>query len=689
MGNRNSRPQYSNPELDLLFTPIGCMGMTREEFDKPRLEMAPFLYYQFRSKTYESMYNRIIEIMATLPIYNEDQPNDPPMEAPPPPPGPNGESYGSMQRVFGPVYMFVAFDVEKAEIDCFLFFPSMTKQGKHIPNYHAMGLAHRWMHRLMTGPNYFIRRPQSSCNFRMDALLMGCRTDESYRCMQSKKRHKKMGLYRRKKNQDAYPAVYYRMYKINLNHGRVKPYVHPSSTDFLHRNILPGDMDMYVGCRYMLVSPNQKYFFIMGRSSLTLFRNLGNEDINALCARNRNPRFVVPVRRLYFRGYLNTYAIVQEGMLRVYSQYWEEDPEDVVFEIQAIQDGGQPPYALVLEDSGRLVMYDHRNEVVSSDVFDQPINRRGRAAFEDEYDAERDRRERMTQLVAYFKLIRLYREIPDLTQIVKTVEGAPRELLLANDQVGEYSSKEDYVARLARLLEFLIASKRMKADDLHAYGFKVEFGGGQDQPTPTVKSAVPNQVLNTKQSSSAKASQQPIAPTTEEEPEDPCDKIEDDEAREACITKREEQEAASENTADNAQHALEARVMSGEATLDDIKDHMSQTQQKESAARSGVPPTAQPSSQNPNVQDRKAPVPLTCPVPLNQPYSRKHDMYCRLRYLQEALRRLNRPVHVIETRVEKTMADAGLMISNESASEYNTNADRLQRLNIAKSALKP
>jgi hypothetical protein len=694
------------------------MGFTRAEFDKPRLDMAPFLFYKIREPTYQGFYARVVQLIRTVP------PIEPVEQDAPPPPAtdPTSNTFGRFgrqgqlerqapirpiedpnRRVHGPVYLFVAYDIERAFIEGFLFFPSMTKKAQKWPNHYFLGMAHRWMYRLIHGPDYRIARPRSSCSVRVQdrSLEMGCRTESSFRCMQSKRMHKKMGLFRRRKNRELYPAIYYRMYNLNLAHPAVRDFVHPTSLSVLHRNILPSDLDMFMGCRYMLVSPSQQYFYVLNRSMLTLFRSMGNEDITALCMRNRPPRLVVPVNRQYFRGFTNTRAVLEDGMLRVYSQYDPEAADELVYQVQAASESAEPPFALVLEDSGRLVVYDATNRVVSSNLFDQP----SQPLEDDEYDPVKDRRERMLQLIAYLKLIRLYRLVQATSDADTLVQvGRQMDLLLANDQLPPYNSTEDYIARLEKLLGFLIRTRRILPGDPNQYGFSLDLTDANNKDNTRFdfdeeEQDAKEEKQRTRPFEMPALPELPSVPiasqltpaqgvTDDADEHDPCDDIDDDTLREKCVDQREASFATQEGEVDQGLHDMEGALASGDLDVTDLRDLMEGDDVADIFGKLTADGVASSSSTSNAAGAR-----YQCPIPRNVTYSRKHDMYCRLIALRESIRRAQRKLVVLEDTVApiQKQSPTSLMDANaprSSIPEYNATEDMQARLELLRTLLK-
>ena len=174
----------------------------------------------------------------------------------------NGQTmdYWNSKYVYGPVYLLVAQDNQTKILDCYLYFPSMTKDCMLWPNINYLGLAHNWMHLLLYGngtrmqwcfkndkfaglseytdkslsktyqgfknpclngyskckqtfnpmrsrKNYGIFHIYKNTTFypkeqqMEDRFMFGCKTDDvnnPYSCQQSQQAHKAMGLYDKK-----------------------------------------------------------------------------------------------------------------------------------------------------------------------------------------------------------------------------------------------------------------------------------------------------------------------------------------------------------------------------------------------------------------------------------------------------------------------------------------------------------
>ena len=74
-------------------------------------------------------------------------------------------AYWKTKYVYGPVYLLAAKDFATNRLDCYLYFPSMTKDCRLWPNLNFLGLAHNWMHLLLYGASSRIQWCNSNDQF--------------------------------------------------------------------------------------------------------------------------------------------------------------------------------------------------------------------------------------------------------------------------------------------------------------------------------------------------------------------------------------------------------------------------------------------------------------------------------------------------------------------------------------------
>lgn len=713
MGNRfgRRRPPIVYPALDPMFIEIGCTGMLRKEYDVPRLDLAPFLYYRIKVTSYSELITRILEIMRTLPPMDE--------EAPPEPARPEDLDI-PLKRIHGPVYLFIAFDPEKNFLEGYLYFPSMTKDRKKWPTYHFLGLSHNWLYRLMYGPDYRILRPWTNCGRRIRdprhtaqleqdrvakeeelrtlkerlnnpepqprnllratqpivnpearikqlekeianmydvvksmGMKVGCRTESSFNCVQSKRAHKIMRIYQRRKPIHKYPAAYFRVYQLNLADPRFAEYVEDSSMTSIRRDILPGEVDMFPGCRYMLVSQNLQYFMVLNSAWLAIFWNYGNEDLDGLCRFNRNPTMSMALRMIPFYGQANTRLVVESGTLNIYSDIFEDEYN--VFSRNVVADGAKSPYALVLQNDGSLVVYDSKNMVASADdgfVTDHQYD--PNLANMDDYDPTADYRQRIINLIAYLRFYNLYREV------LENKDSLPKDVAayVLDDSIPPYSSETDYRERLQKLVSYLIAK---------GYSHLVE------RAVDPTASALGNVVEATDEQAGV-----PVAPATglwqdpgNLDPNQEADKPEceglDDEALADCLDNNENALVAQEQQTNANAEAGEYQLIDNEDPMASavIPDPLSTNARGEVSAFSR--------------EDYEKALAVCRVYIADQTYIQNQDLYCRVIALKEYLRQRGYNV-VNETDGGASTEDGVAAPSANGIQDYNQPVDFASRL---------
>lgn len=496
-----------------LYFELGCMGLTRDDYDEYRLNRAPFLCYEFKATDAMDMTNKVLMLLRDLPIPDPEtggvtmRPSaevhakmpaasttsnvpitmngvqDPwaPTGAPKVPIYDRLGITDPSKRVYGPAYIFAAMDQTRTPtgrrggLECHLFLPSMTKDARPWPTYHYLGMCHRWMYRLIFSPPYRMWKPKGTCVFSDTydkTFFVGCRTDADdpkdptlanvpvgrtpmYDCVSSKKSHKKMRIYKKGRRREGYPAAYFRVYRINLENENVAPYINPNSFTYLQRNMLPTDMEMFVGCRYMLMSPNFKYFLILGSDRLSLYENVGKEDIVDLCLRGRSPRTILPIKITFFGGGYDTRLVFEENLLNIYSKEYEGAEEKLVFSAAAVSQMAKKPIVLMLTDSGTLVSYDSENKLVGTgDLL-------GTVAM-GPYDPNEDYRQRLINLIAYLRLVGRYKEEQPIDPNSVVPLKAP-EIVFEN--IPPFNSSINYVERLKQLVESMRGKGSLTASD--------------------------------------------------------------------------------------------------------------------------------------------------------------------------------------------------------------------------------
>jgi hypothetical protein len=479
MGGHHSKTVTNYNVPDTLFVDIGCVGFTRKEYSSDkRLYAAPFYIVKITATTYFDLVNQVISAFSNPQLPPEMNPADARPLQPP-------------VQIYGPVYLFAAYDPEKKIIEACLSFPSMHKDRSKWGTYFELGTYHRWMYRVIYSNMYSVK-PLGACGMHVkfipDAVattdaaghttyqatysrvpdgkggykpwniittdarthmqtvkraddpyvtsvrtvhtgvagpagtdttvttrtipagepenfIYGCRTESSARCIQDTYTHKAMGIYDTQKTASLYPSAYFRMYALNLRDSRVSGYVNTSSpqSNALARNILPEYLDLTNGCNYMLVSPNQACIFALGATRFGIYKKMSAADISKQIAARVDsiiqlyqrlnfsqyvlttirtrltrimqnslnvcgvPRFPSFERR--FHGMFDVRAIIENSIFNVYSKSKQGGDEDVVCSLRIAPDNAAGPLAMVLDDSGKLSVYDRNNvEIVLIDA---------------------------------------------------------------------------------------------------------------------------------------------------------------------------------------------------------------------------------------------------------------------------------------------------------------------------------
>jgi hypothetical protein len=497
-------------------------------------------------------------------------------------------------------------------------------------------------------------------------MMIGCRTESSYGCVQSKRAHKMMRLYRRRKPIDKYPAAYFRVYQLNLDDPRFAEYLEENTMKTIRRDILPSEMDMFTGCRYMLVSQNRQYFMILSNSWLTIFWNYGNENLESLCRYNRNPTTAMAVRMIPFYGQSNTHLIIESGVLNIYSDIDEDEYN--VYSREIALENSRSPYALVLQDDGTLILYDSKNQVASSadgfmtkNVYDP----NGPDQNIDDYDAAADYRQRIINLIAYLRLYNLYREI------VANQDDLPKDVAMyvLQDGIPPYNAEIDYKERLQNLVRYLIAK---------GYTHLVEkalekptentSGNSNNSNTQMVPPATPSKDVWQKPSGV-------VDPNKEADVEE-CAGLEDEDLAN-CLEKNENDAVAKEQE-------MEKNAQTSEYALIDSDDPMA-------AAVSALDPGASstdavPATEFSEEEYQKAI--SICRVSATQGrYKKNQDLYCRVIALKEYLRKRGyRVIHTNKQTTTNTSAsNQGKVYGGYDMPDYNQPVDFASRLQATRS----
>lgn len=399
-----------------------------------------------------------------------------------------GAGLGLGPWLYGPIYMLASYDPVADRLKCYLYFPSMTIDGYPWPNYGFLSMSHRWMRRILYGPSYsFI--PYTQCKRMFDrfpngqpartpygfGFMYGCSienpgdSDES--CMQSDSAHRGMGIYDKNKSLDEYPNAYYHSYQLDMNDPRISRYINWKSdknTTTMNIGVLATNLEVLPGCAYALVSPNNKYFFVLGESTIALFRNPQNIDLNKNCSQKLPLTGVVPINVIYFTGLYNTRMYIEENYLNVYSAANPTDASSLMYSVMITSPASEGPFTLVLTNEGTFQVFDKNNVDVIDPRFKNAMAKGldGNTSINTDeygneidylgpYDAEADYRRRILNLKAYLK-IRGY-NVPRDDYNFDAKPDKPKTHLPKYDLLPVYDGHKDYITRYTELLRYFVA----------------------------------------------------------------------------------------------------------------------------------------------------------------------------------------------------------------------------------------
>ena len=258
----------------------------------------------------------------------------------------------------GPFIALLANDNSRGRIHVVLYAPSHSRDGLVQPNYDALGRAHRWLFRLMTGPAYKIDDPRffstngslshvrtclgapeetrdtAACSTTTTYVACGCIGGSG--CSPRPK-------YRSANLQRALQTDIYVAYEIRLDHPAIAGLVSraANSPRALLRNTLPESAEMRQGMSGALVSPNGAYAaLITARGGLRL-----------------NGTVVLPCPPGRIAG-----SVTIDGK-NLALQTVGGDP---IAEMQVAEGNVKSPVTLVLKSNGQFAVYDAANADVTS-----------------------------------------------------------------------------------------------------------------------------------------------------------------------------------------------------------------------------------------------------------------------------------------------------------------------------------
>lgn len=414
----------------------------------------------------------------------------------------NINNISDSRYVYGPIYLLTAYNQKDNYIESYLYFPSMTKDMKPWNNYNTLGMNHGWMYSILYKYRYL---PYSSCSIRTGTRLpdyiynklndlnrekklkdpdetvnviynnvpikqlpsdyinanqintafehgfkLGCVTSDfdNNNCYQSDAVHRGMGIYRDGLNWRAYPSVYYTTYMLNKDDKRISNYINRNSFSNLQRNILVEGIDIYPGCTFMLISPNQKYYLALGDVSLILFYNTEGVDLYEYCFNKRTPKNKVPINGKIFQNCKITRGTIEGGYLNLYgiSDFDEESVEELLFTLLLTKDLSFD-ISVVLTDKGELNIMNNNNKLLNtiniSTGFKPTKKNIGSRnyLYSDRFNVDEDYKQRLVNLIMYLKERGVYNNDPFYSYLTGEKDEVP-ESKINQETTGATSQKQ-------------------------------------------------------------------------------------------------------------------------------------------------------------------------------------------------------------------------------------------------------
>jgi len=404
--------------------------------------------------------------------------------------------------VYGPVFVLSAYDMENQNIESWLFFPSMTKDRQKYPDLWFLANSNKWIFRIIYSVIYKYK-PFSSCQIHQRVptdkgvrwelddsyrwtnainsnYIYGCKSDSKYFCRQSDGVHQAMGIYDQNKNENAYPTTYFRSYQLDSTEPSISQYFSPNTFNTLLMCFLQSDFEMFAGCRYMLVSPNRRFFYILESDRLILYYNLvPTLDILSLCHNGVNPRtHAIKVRIVNFKGLINTKMVIENGLLNIYSQATSKDPSTLIWSLSIVKNGYTGPCTLILLDDGSLKVFDNGTNDISSDNLNSLKSTLNDQDTIGQYNYMTDYKMRLIQLTAYLKLNNMLKggilTADDYLNFGKSsFVSSGTEYNQTYDEMALFDSNIDYVKRITDLIDRFIREGKMTYDEKNEYLMKL------------------------------------------------------------------------------------------------------------------------------------------------------------------------------------------------------------------------
>lgn len=330
MGGGGSKPEYHPPQ-DTLFISVACVGLTRGEYSTDeRLSKAPFYSVYFTAKTYIDALAKVLDtVRQTSAKYAAAA--TPPVQS---------------QQIPGPVYLFNSIDKQTQIIQCYMYFPNISKTTmQKWYNYAEAGRNYDWIHRLLYHNLYSLPADSSCKRFTKDdyGMRFGCSTETRDDCMQDSRVHKRMKIYSDKKKSFEYPSVYFRANLINSADPRVSQYIDSAelAMNVLGGNDIPATDDL---TSPQLLSPSHTAKLIITDTAFVIFH--GSR--------------VVFSRAI--RGKYQTRAVIEAEYFNIYSASGPSASEEQVYALKITSEKTPQPIALLLDDDGSLSIMDADNK---------------------------------------------------------------------------------------------------------------------------------------------------------------------------------------------------------------------------------------------------------------------------------------------------------------------------------------
>jgi len=441
-------------------------------------------------------------------------------------------TYGGNGKVYGPVYLLIAQDPTAKTPLLFeghVYFPTMNKHGEKYKNLIELNISHRWMQTLLYSRTFARKpvtliagsRPNTKCEMYNgnsqtgDPIKYGCRTNVASSdvniaraCKEVPDILKEQGTYKDgsgyhdevdygddevTSEKAYYPSVYFHTYQLNTSSPLFGPYMNSKGFNSLQLSGMTDGMDFYSGCQFMLISPNGRLVFILDKNSLSLKLNTSINDLVETCYKTPHftDKFLI-LKKYSFQG-IATRLLIEENMLNVYANDVEGGIEDTVYSIQIVDPAAKvkSPYVMILDNTGRLHVYDKTDKEITSPTLTAAFAYEGQAnqdgspsivsnstaqinnTFDTRYDAEhcissgnepynaaKNYRCRFLNLVAYMQLRGLLK-----TLITEESKENGHEYQVMYDKVDKYNSTQDYVGRIIELVNYIEVKYKMHIDD--------------------------------------------------------------------------------------------------------------------------------------------------------------------------------------------------------------------------------